>query len=482
MSNLKKTAVRSAKWTIVSSTVSAITGPVYKIILGLLLVKAEFAYLSIITLINTLASLIGDLGIGKSLIKKKDVDNEEFTAALLIKLMIAIVIGFIIIIISKPIEKFYGYVGLGDLLRLSFITIVISSINNIFSNVLQKELLFKEYSISNILRNSIDMIASIVYILIGFGVKGYVYGTITAVLICTLYNIRTVFNKTKFKLIRSFKIKEPKDFFGFGISISIKDILTYIVGKLDEIIIGKLLGANVLGVYFFGKDFVKKPQEIISTALTQSLFPILVQIKENKEKLKNWYLKITQYMSMIAFPIFLGLAITCDYYMKLLYGNKWDNSIVIIKLFCIITLITILTSNITTSTLYAINKQNKVLLIDIIMNFIYIVFLVITHTSSLYAIVAIYFSYTFIKCLWLQGIVRKSLGYKWKAYLQCIYKPALSSIIMLDVIFLVNTIINNKLSSIYILIIDVVLGISIYVVTMYSLDKDSLADLKKMLF
>ena len=202
-------------------------------------------------------------------------------------------------------------------------------------------------------------------------------------------------------------------------------------------------------------------------------------IAEDKEKLKSWYLKITKYISIVSFPLFVGLAVTSNYYITILYKGKWDNSVLVIKLFCIVALITILTANVATSTLYSLDKHNKVLLIDIITNIGYISALLLNKVKSLYIIVAIYMAYTFIKCIWLQNQVGKSLGYRWKSYISEINKSGISSCIMLFTILFVNRFLIDS-SPLVVLVVDVIIGVCIYSICIFKIDSDSMKELIKM--
>src|SRR5699024_9834171 len=165
-------------------------------------------------------------------------------------------------------------------------------------------MLFKEFSILQIVKTSSHMIITIILISFGFGVFGYVYGTIVSTLIYSCLLIITTLVKTDFKLTTHFKIKDIFPFLNFGASISPKRIITFISQLIDEVIIGGALSSEILGVYYFAKRLIIQLQDVMTKSFAQMLLTLFSKIKDDRKGLKTLYLKFTYFVALVGFPIF----------------------------------------------------------------------------------------------------------------------------------------------------------------------------------
>lgn len=340
-----------------------------------------------------------------------------------------------------------------------------------FRIVMQKNMEFKIFSILLMIKTALDMILSIVLIYQGYSVKGFVLATIISSVVFLFGLIYFTLIKVNIRLRLHFSINELLRFLSFGVFVSLKQIITFFSQKSDEIVLGKILTPIEHGYYYFGKDFLHKPQSIIGQSFSQVLFPLFSKIKDEKSELKKTYFTATKNVAFVAFPIFIGILFTSSLFVPIIFGMEWINSINVIRILSIAGLILVLTSNISTSLLYSVNMPQLVFKIDLIVFIVYFPLLLYVASKGIIMIAVIYAIQIILKCIVLQSFVGRYLQYNVKEYLLNIKSVVLATLIMSICLAIIDRF-DMNFSNIIQLILQVVIGVIVYIITIYLLDRE----------
>ena len=86
-------------------------------------------------------------------------------------------------------------------------------------------------------------------------------------------------------------------------------LLDFVSKETDVLIIGKILGMEVLGLYSLTKQLVLRLFNVVNPIITNVLSPWLASLQQEPEKQKTTYLLITRYLAYLNFPLYLVFAI-----------------------------------------------------------------------------------------------------------------------------------------------------------------------------
>lgn len=468
--DLKKQAVSGVKWTSLFSAANGILGIVYRLILVSLLLPNEYAYIAVLSLFIGVSELVSNLGIGEAVLQKDSVNNNQLSSLYYFQILMAALLAVLLFVSAPLIESFYAYENLTLLLRYTSITLVFNGAASLFRIYLQKNFLFKWVVISNLSKLVFDMIITVTLVILGYGILGYVYGTVISTVLFTILMGYYCFKKTDIQLKFHFRLNDIKPFIRFGIFISLKQIFSFIASRIDEVIIGGFLSAEVLGVYFFAKDFIRKPQNLITQSFAQVMLPVFSKVKNELGKLGDMYTNASRYIGVIAFPVFIGLAVTASSYVPLLFGEEWLMSIWPIRIFAITGILLVLTANFSTSLLYALDYPNQVFYVEVVTNICYFILLFLVSNLGIYAILLAYVFYIFSKTFILQYLVSKNLKYTITRYILSLKTVAIFSIIMGASVYIVQLLLEPF--NLWIQFLSSVLaGVIIYIYLLYFFEK-----------
>lgn len=463
METLRKKTIYGVKWTSVKTITLALTGPLLLLIQARFFAPDQFASVALILIFLEFFKMMENFGISQAVIQKDYVSTKQASSLFFFNLLFAIFIGIVLYFLSSFVAEIYSINSLDYYLKLTSLIIVAGSPIHLFRAFLEKNFYFKEISIIEIVRNLSLLVLVSGFLMAGFGVLGVIYSHIITTSITSLLVILTCmrFRLVKIKLL--FSLVELKAFLRFGLYFTGKELVTFIIRKLDELIIGIILGSEIMGIYFFGKNMLEKLRSAVSSSFSKVLFSLFARLKNAPEKSSIVYRQISQTLAFIMFPILIGIAVTAHLFVPAFFGEAWRGSVIVFQVLSIVLMIMVVTSNVSSSFLYAINKPETLFYIDLFTGITYIIFLFLFSANGLITILMIYSIYTVLRMLLLQIIANKYLSHKLLHYINMLLPPLILSGIMGMTVLLFQSFIhiNNLVIE---LLLSVLIGIIMYVI------------------
>lgn len=118
----------------------------------------------------------------------------------------------------------------------------------------------------------------------------------------------------------------------FGGNITLSRLLWFFFTQIDVIIVGKLLGKEMLGFYSVSMQLASLPVQRVSSIVNQVAFPVFSRIQSNLDQFRQFVLKAIRILSLIAFPVLWGISSVANEMVLLLLGEKWETAILPLQL------------------------------------------------------------------------------------------------------------------------------------------------------
>ena len=334
----KKVALKGGFWTSVSTAVTLLATFARVMILARFLAKSDFGVVSIINMVIGLCVTFTDLGFESVVMYKQKLTNREFSSLYWIQLVLFCTIYMILWFISPLISFFYGESVLTNLIRIAALSVLFQAIGKLYESVLQKQYEFKLLAFRNIVSNIVSLILAVWMACNGFGVYSLVISTLCQIIILNLWNFASGIKIQRVFL--QFDWKESVPLMRIGIYQTGTRILDFISGKLDVMIIGKLLGTEALGVYDLAKELVFKFVDFIRSVVSKVALPILSNSNSDDDSVKHKFLMVTKIVASLCIPICISIAVFSKDLVRIVYGKDYLEISPLVSIFSIITIIT----------------------------------------------------------------------------------------------------------------------------------------------
>lgn len=302
------------------------------IILARILSPHEFGIVGIANIFILFANTINQLGISSAIIQRKDIDEGHLSSAFWANVVTGVTLCLLMMSLSWPAARFFRNDEVQPILFVLSFNFILAALRIVQNAQFSRNLQFGKLaslSVWEMLSNSIMTIALAAK---GLGVWSLVWGRLFGIGMGTWL----AWASSPWRPKCVFQFEKFRQLFKFGIHAMSVNILTYLGQNIDYVIVGRFLGTGPLGFYTMAYTFVTLPQRKISSILTSVVFPTFVKIQDDNARVARNYLKILSYISIITFPILMGLMMVSPYFVKIVLGEKWLPIVVPMQIMCVL--------------------------------------------------------------------------------------------------------------------------------------------------
>jgi hypothetical protein len=112
------------------------------------------------------------------------------------------------------------------------------------------------------------------------------------------------------------------------------NLLNYFNSQLDLLLLGKLAGAEALGLYYAAKQIAYKPLQLINPVVTKVALPVFARVQDEPERLRRGYLDVVAALALVQVPVYGTLAALSALVVPLLLGTGWERGAPVLALLC----------------------------------------------------------------------------------------------------------------------------------------------------
>jgi len=346
MNNIKKTILGGVFWTTVQTVINAGFGLIIQLVLAKILFPRDFGIVGMAVVFISFIEVFNELGMGSALIQKKKelLTPSHFDTAFWTGILWSSLLFLFIFLITPFVADFYKEDQLNNILPIISLSILLSPLSLVHKAKLTKAMSFKKLAIINNSSNIISGITALILAFTGFGVWALVFHLILR----TAISIPLFFKATRWLPSMQWSKDCFKEIFGFGAYTTITSLLNKISGKTDYLIIGKFVGASALGYYAFALIFTTTLRNQLVSVINRVLYPVYVSVQDDKKKMLHLFLKIVSLNNLIVYPFIVGVFLFSQEVVPAFFGDKWLDSIIIIKILCFAVLFQMLNNSHTT--------------------------------------------------------------------------------------------------------------------------------------
>lgn len=289
------------------------------IILARLLAPDEFGVFFAVSAYTVFLASQIKFGIPESLLQATKLEEDQWNSAFWIMEGVAL-LSMIIVFLGAPwLSDFYGddrYLGIAYLLALSFPVIPFMSING---TLLRRRMDFKTVGFIQIKASFLGTGASLLTAFLGFGPYCFVAGGLTGTLVSSYLMARSA----PWHPAKTFRFSAFKSLFAYAWRIHLNNSIFTLSSRIDNMIMGKLMGLSALGVFMRAKSLAFLPITNIVTPIYQLAFSGFSRIQHDSVYSRQMHRKILCATTSAVYPLLVLFLFLGEGLIFHLYGEKW---------------------------------------------------------------------------------------------------------------------------------------------------------------
>ena len=330
-SSLKKKALESGFWVFALQLVSRGIRFIRTIVLARLLSPNDFGLMGIAFLVLSALETFSQTGFNRALIQKKKKIEGYLDTAWTVQFLRGLIL-FLILFLTAPIAAdFFHQPAAVLLIRIISFSELFKGLTNVRVVYFQKRLEFQKQFIYQLSGDIFDFVVVIFLVFISphawilaFGLAAGDFVRMVVSYIIDPYRPLLAFGQGQFR-----------EMFAFGKFIFAQSIILFFITRGDEVLVGRLLGATVLGLYQMGYNLANIGATEITHVVSQVSFPLYSHLQDNQRRLKRVLVKTLNLTTFFTLPVSGGIFVLAPEFTHLFLGEKWMGMVMAMMIICL---------------------------------------------------------------------------------------------------------------------------------------------------
>ena len=234
--------------------------------------------------------------------------------------------------------------------------------------LIERENRFKASAICNVVVSIVSTVVTATLALLGMGIWSIIWSMISTFPIWIILS----WKYQSWRPPLRFSLEKWRDVLGFGSNLLINDLLNRFRSNVDYLIVGRYLGVEALGMYYFAFNAGSGITMSILNTFMSPMYPYICAVRNDYSQFKKRYFGSLKRVTVILVPLILLQASLAPIYVPIVFGNKWTPAIPVLILICL-SVIPRIYGWAATLLLNSINRPRISLQISSIFTFIFIV-------------------------------------------------------------------------------------------------------------
>lgn len=330
MKNLRQRTLAGLGWNGATQLLGQLLQFGAAVVLARILNPRDYGLLGMVLVFTGFARSLADMGLGASIIQKHELSERHLSSVFWLNVATGILLTALFVLAGPLIAKFYQEPRLKLLTAAVAINFSLDSLNGVQNALLEKSLNFRT---KFWIEGASTLISGIVALALAFAGAG-VWSLVGQLLAGTIVDVVMMWSLSPWRPAWDFDLAAVKELMHFGANLMGFGVVIYWAGNIDKLVIGRWIGSAALGFYSLADRLMRLPLTNITNVTSAVMFPALSSVQKEVGTARHAYLRATRMIALLTFPMMIGLSVLAEPAILVVYGSKWHDSIVLLRLLC----------------------------------------------------------------------------------------------------------------------------------------------------
>jgi len=294
-------------------------------VLSRLLSPSDFGTISAALIIIGFLNMISELGIGSAIVQIEEIKTSHLETAHTFSIIFGCLLSLLLWLLSPLIATLFKIEGFSEVLRMLSIVLPIKGFGIVAENLIIRNLKFKVLTFRQVISYAFGYgVVGIILSKLGFGVWALVGANIGQTTLNMILVVLIQPHPKKFRI----NLISLRQLLRLGGGFTTASVGNYFATQIDNILIGRYLGATDLGLYSRSYQLMAMPAILIGQSMDKVLFPTLARLQEDVTRLRKAFIHSMTIVAVFTLPISAFSVILAPEIIKVILGSSWDGAIV----------------------------------------------------------------------------------------------------------------------------------------------------------
>jgi O-antigen/teichoic acid export membrane protein len=448
----------STLWLAAWRWTARLMGIVSIVILARLLLPEDFGIVATGMVVVAFFDILIDLGTDRYLIRLSEPDREDYDTAWTLRLAVTATASTVIFLAAAPVANFFNDDRLVNVLRVLAVANVMRAFTNIGLIMYQRELQFGKIAMIGLGQRLTGVTTTIVLAFLLQNYWAMVFGQVAfraaeLLLSYLVHPYRPRFATARFT-----------DQWNFSKWIVVRNIATFLQSSGDQLVVAKLLGTELIGLYSMAIRIAQLPTLHLVKPVLLPVYSGLAKKQHEPREFTRGVLQMTAAIFTVVLPAATLFGTLSEPIVISVLGTKWLPVAPLLSILVVAMMAQVLANPvITTLTLLgrvqllaALHWMSAILGIGVV--------LIAAQLGDLEAVAQARAAVAIALAFLYYSQIRAALAVSWRRLAECVYRPALASLVMAVVTTSIADAVHRPVIA---LLLACLVGSAAYVITVY---------------
>ena len=318
-SDISRKSVRGGAATFAAQLVTICLQLLSTVILARLLGPEEYGILGMAASVTTFAAVFRDLGLSSATIQSKELNQQQLSALFWINVSAGAALTLLVAGAAPLVARFFQREELLGVTMALSLTFVINSCGTQHGALLSRRMMFGKRAIATIVGAVVGLVVAV-----GFALRGAAYwALVTSSIASSLTTTILLWWAAAWRPGPPSGISGVSSQLKFGANITAFEFVNYFARNFDSILIGRVWGADALGLYSRAYQLLMFPITNLRGPIQAVAFPAMSQLQCHGEEYRRYYRNVVALLALFSMPVSCFLGVAADLVVRVVLGEAW---------------------------------------------------------------------------------------------------------------------------------------------------------------
>lgn len=288
-------------------------------VLARLLPPQAYGLIAMAMTVTNLAFMFRDMGTMAAVIQRPELSASLASSLYWLNFALALLIGLGLLAFAQPIARAYAEPRLAPIICALAATIPISSIAAVQQALMERHSQFRVLARIEAVSAAAGVALALAIALRG----GKEWSLVFQMLLSTSLTAAQAWFASPWRPRRLFDLAELRSVLGFSGHYSLYQLVTYLLRNGDSVIVGRMLGSGILGLYAMASKVMLFPLQNITSVVNRAMLPAMSRCQQSPAELRRLFLRAIGAVATITAPLMAGLYALREPFVALAFGPRW---------------------------------------------------------------------------------------------------------------------------------------------------------------
>ncbi|MBI1203469.1 MAG: oligosaccharide flippase family protein [Rhodopseudomonas sp.] len=284
-----------------------------------LLDPSDYGVMAMAAVIINFGTLFRDMGLSTALIQNPKLTGVVLDTVFWLNIAFGVLVGVGVAISAPAAGWFFDSVRLTPVLMMLALVFPVMAGGAVQLAFLERNGEFRKVAAVEISSGLLGLSSGVLAAYNGYGVYSFAIQAIVNAVVSSIQFICF----SKWRPTFAFSRDELKSLLSFSGNLVFFNLINYFARNVDSALVGKVLGADSLGLYSIANRMLLFPLQNVTAVTNRALLPVYSREQANLERVVRLYFQTLSLISVVTAPLMFGLWALREPFVVVFLGAKW---------------------------------------------------------------------------------------------------------------------------------------------------------------